>query len=76
MKLDKAMIEALLALDDDELWGRIVMLGKSKGFSLPTTTPQKTEMAKLRQLLQSPEKLDMTEALRLLRELKRGSRHG
>ena len=76
MKLDKTMVDALLALNDDALWARIVMLGESKGFSLPKATPSPTDMTKLRALLSHPEKLDMVDAFRLLRDLKRGGRNG
>ena len=59
MKLDKSMLEGLLAQNDEMLWKNIVTIAASKGFQLPQNTPPPAEMQKLRGVLANPSKIDM-----------------
>ncbi|MBO5790617.1 MAG: hypothetical protein J6V82_02360 [Clostridia bacterium] len=70
MKLDKNKLDELLKQNDDALWAALVSLAASKGFKLPSQTPPPSEMAKLRSLLEHPEKISMTQAIRLLNHYK------
>ncbi len=48
MKIDKAKLDALLKLSDEELWCEIVRVGASKGFKLPECAPPHCELERLR----------------------------
>ncbi|MBO5789381.1 MAG: hypothetical protein J6R42_05490 [Clostridia bacterium] len=76
MRIDRATLNALLALDDVTLWGKIVALGESKGFALPKTPPPPAEMQKLREVLRNPERFDMATALKIINDHRKNNRHG
>lgn len=73
MRFDKAQIEAIAALPDEELWSTVVNLAKGYGFNLPTKTPPHEELEKLRGAVNSP-KINVSDAMRLLNQYKKGSR--
>ena len=68
MRFDKAQIEAIAALPDEELWSTVVNLAKGYGFNLPHE-----ELEKLRGAVNSP-KINVSDAMRLLNQYKKGSR--
>ena len=73
MKLNKEQLAALLALPDDKLWAEIVRLGGAYGMKLPSTPPPADQMAHLRSAVNA-DKLKMSDALKLMNEIKRGGR--
>lgn len=72
MKIDQAMLGQLAAKNDRELWSTIVSMAASKGFSLPKETPKPEEMEKIRALLLHPERVNLPQMLRLLKQYKKG----
>ena len=73
MKLNKEQLAALLALPDDKLWAEIVRLGGAYGMRVPSTPPPADQMARLRSAVNA-DKLKMSDALRLMNEIKREGR--
>ncbi len=73
MRVNKEQLNALLALPDEQLWAEVVKLGSSYGFTLPKNPPPKDQMAKLRATVNT-DKIKMSEAVRLLNELKKEGR--
>ncbi len=71
MRIDKAQLEAIAALPDDQLWATVVNMAKGYGFSLPEKTPSHEELQKLRSAVNS-EKINVSEALRLLNNYRKG----
>ncbi len=71
MRIDKAQLEAIAALPDDQLWKTVVSMARGYGFSLPEKTPPHEELEKLRAAVNSP-KINVSEALRLLNNYRKG----
>lgn len=71
MRIDKAQLEAIAALPDDKLWETVVGMAKSYGFSLPEKTPPHEDLQKLRGAVNA-EKINVSEALRLLNSYRKG----
>lgn len=71
MRIDKSQLEAIAALPDDKLWATVVSMAKSYGFTLPEKTPPHEELEKLRGAVNS-EKINVSEALRLLNNYRKG----
>ena len=74
MNLDKSKLEALAALSDDQLWSEIKSIAASHGFSLPDAKPTGGELEKLRGALTDTEKLNLSGAIRILNNYKRGKK--
>jgi hypothetical protein len=66
MRLDKDKLNELVALPDDELWKKIVEIGKSHGFSLPAKTPDHTELEKLRGVVRDGGRINVGSAMKIL----------
>lgn len=66
MRLDKDKLNELVALPDDELWKKIVEIGKSHGFSLPAKTPDHIELEKLRGVVRDGGKINVASAMKIL----------
>lgn len=66
MKLDKNKLDELVSLPDDELWKKVVEIGKTHGFILPAKTPDHSELEKLRGIARDGAKMNLASALRLL----------
>ena len=65
MRIDKAQLEAIAALPDEELWKTVVGMAKSYGFSLPERTPPHEELEKMRSMVHAP-KINIADAMSLL----------
>ena len=72
MKIDPTVLQQLAAQSDEELWHSIVSMAASKGFRLPKETPKAEEMEKIRALLLHPERVNLPQMLRLLKQYKKG----
>jgi hypothetical protein len=66
MKFDKDKLLELVDLPDDELWKKVVEIGKTHGFALPEKTPNHTELEKLRSIARDGSKLNVTSAMKIL----------
>ncbi len=66
MKLDRAVIDELLAMDDERLWQTVRMFAATKKISLEEKTPSKEAMASLRKLFEGTEKYDLGAAVKII----------
>lgn len=66
MRLDRDKLNELVALPDDELWKKVVEIGKSHGFVLPAKTPDHAELEKLRSIARDGAKMNLASAMKLL----------
>ena len=66
MKLDRNKLNELVSLPDDELWKKVVEIGKTHGFVLPAKTPEHSELEKLRSIARDGAKMNVASALKLL----------
>ena len=66
MKFDKDKLNELVALPDDELWKKVVEIGKSHGFILPAKTPEHSELEKLRSIARDGAKMNPVSVMKLL----------
>ena len=66
MKFDKDKLNELVALPDDELWKTVVEIGKSHGFTMPTKTPEHSELEKLRSIARDGSKMNVGLAMKIL----------
>ncbi|MBE6635841.1 MAG: hypothetical protein E7617_06575 [Ruminococcaceae bacterium] len=74
MKLDKSKLEALSSLSDEQLWAEIRSIAGSHGFSLPEAQPSREDLGKIRAALSDSEKLNLSGAIRILNNYKRGKK--
>ena len=74
MKIDKAKLEAMSALSDEELWKQIKSAAASKGINMPEKAPRTEELNKVRQALSDADKLNLSSAMRLINDLKKGGK--
>lgn len=66
MKLDRNKLNEMVNLPDDELWKKVVEIGKGHGFILPEKTPEHSELEKLRSIARDGAKMNLASAMRLL----------
>ena len=66
MKLDRDKLNELVNLPDEELWKKVIEIGKSHGFILPERTPEHSELEKLRSIARDGAKMNVANALRIL----------
>lgn len=76
MKIDKNKLEAIVALPDDELWRLILDIAKSKGITLPERPPRHEELEKIRAAISHGASPNIAEALRVIKDYKRGCKNG
>jgi hypothetical protein len=72
MRFDKDKLNELVSLSDEEMWKRIVEIGRTHGLSLPPKTPEHTELEKLRSIARDGSKINMSLAMKMLNKY-RGS---
>ncbi len=72
MRLNKEKLASLAALPDDELWGEILKLAGGYGITLPKTPPSHTDMEKIRNAVGGGAKINLSEAMKVLNNYKRG----
>ena len=66
MKLDREKLNELVSLPDDELWKKVIEIGKGHGFVLPAKTPPHSELEKLRSIAREGSKMNVASALKIL----------
>ena len=66
MRFDKEKLNELVSLPDDELWKRVVEIGRMHGFTLPDKTPAHDELEKLRKIAKDGSKMNVAGAMRIL----------
>ncbi len=66
MKIDRAVIDELLAMDDDRLWQTIRSFAASKKINLSEATPSKETMTRLRSIFTDTDKYDLGAAIKIL----------
>ena len=71
MKLDQERLKIYAKLPDAILWSQIVAQGEKHGIHLPTKTPDKEAMARLRRIMTGEESVALGDALTLINEYKR-----
>lgn len=73
MKIDKSKLNALASLQDRELWATVVAIASSHGIKIPDNPPPESEMKKLREAISGAERINMMDAMRIVKNYKRGS---
>ncbi len=71
MKINKEKLRELSEKPDDELWQVISDIAAKHGYDLPKSAPPKSEMNKIRAIMESADKLNMRDAARIMQEYKR-----
>lgn len=71
MRFDKAKLDALAALPDDQLWAEIVKIADGFGYALPKQTPPHADLEKMREAVKT-ERINVSEALRIVSKYKKG----
>ncbi len=66
MKLDRDKLTKMVSLPDDELWKKVVEIGKTHGFIMPEKTPPHEELEKLRAMARDGMKLNAISALKMI----------
>lgn len=66
MRLDRDKLNELVNMPDEELWKKVVEIGKSHGFILPEKTPEHSELEKLRSIARDGAKMNVASALKIL----------
>ncbi len=66
MKLDRTIIDELLAMDDDRLWQAVRGFAATKKIHLSEETPPKETMTRLRGIFTGTEKYDLASAVKIL----------
>lgn len=72
MKIDKKMLDAVLKLNDDQLWKAIVLVASKSGFDIKQSKQPK-DMSKLRATLSNLTDEDISRVSELL---KKGNKNG
>ena len=72
MRLDKDKLNELVTLPDDELWKRVIEIGRSHGIPLPDKTPTHDELEKLRSIARDGSRLNVAAAMKLLGKYRSG----
>lgn len=72
MRIDKEKLSRLAALPDDELWGQVVSIAASHGLKLSDKRPSHEELEKLRQMVSGGTNLSMAQAMRIVKDYKKG----
>ena len=70
MKFDKDKLNELVSMSDDELWKKVIEIGKSHGFTLPSKTPAHSELEKLRSIARDGSKMNVGLAMKMLSKYK------
>lgn len=73
MKLSRQELESIAAMPDDKMWVEVRKIASSFGFELPSDTPPKKDLDKLRELALG-NKISPMEAARLVNYYKKGMR--
>ncbi len=66
MKIDRALVEELLAMDDAKLWQTVRTFAATKKINLSETPPDKVTMARLRAIFSGTDNYDLGAAVKIL----------
>lgn len=66
MRFDKDKLNELVALPDDELWKRVIEIGRTHGLTLPSKTPDHAELERLRAIARDGSKMNLGLAMKLM----------
>ncbi len=72
MKIDKEKLRALSQLSDDALWATIRNIAENNAISIPNTPPSPEDMAKIREAMSDPTRLNLSGALKVIKKHKGG----
>lgn len=70
MRFDRDKLNEMVALPDDELWKKVVEIGRSHGFVLPSKTPEHAELEKLRSIARDGSRINVGLAMKMLNKYK------
>ena len=71
LKINKEQLRMLADLPDKALWQSIRDMAKSRGYDLPEKEPSEAEMNKIRGAMRGTEKINLSEAISLLKNFKK-----
>lgn len=71
MRINKEELKHLAEKSDTELWKSITEMAERRGYKLPSETPKKTELEKLRRALLGIEKISLTDAAKIINSYKK-----
>ena len=71
MKINKERLHALTDMSDEMLWKTVREIATSHGYSLPERAPSHSEMEKLRAAMRGGDKINMADAVKLLKNYKK-----
>lgn len=71
MKINKERLNALTDMSDEMLWKTVREIATSHGYSLPERAPSHSEMEKLRAAMRGGDKINMADAVKLLKNYKK-----
>ncbi len=71
MKVNKNDLQKLASKNDSELWEEIRAIASKHGYTLPTGMPTHTDMEKIRAAMLGIEKINLTEAMRIINTCKK-----
>ena len=71
-QFDANMLRAILSLPDDQLWQTIKAIAAQSGIKLPSGTPPKEELSRLRSALGTATP-DVNNAMRIVEEYKKNN---
>ena len=74
MKIDREKMRRYASLDDGALWGEVRRMAENYGYTLPSETPEHSDMERLRRILRGEEKISLTEGMRILTSYKQKSK--
>ncbi len=74
MKMNKEELKRFAELSDKDLWGEVRALAKKHGITLKDEMPSHEELMKMRRAMLGIEKINLSDARRLISEYKRRDR--
>ena len=72
MKINKERLNALADMSDEMLWKTVREIASAHGYSLPERSPSHSEMEKMRAAMRGSDKINLTDAMKLLKSYKTG----
>lgn len=74
MKINRDELKKLAEKSDSDLWREIQRIAKSHGYSIPEATPKPEELEKIRRALLGTEKINLTDAAKIISNYKKNNR--
>ena len=72
MKIDKEKLKAMSRLSDAELWATIRAVAEAHGIRTPEQAPSCDDMRKIKSALSEADKLNLSEALKIIDNHRKG----